>query len=411
MNAALQAVGAAPLGGEISTVTPKQIADKIVRYLCHHPYVQTLKINVINPGDGRLLLEAIKSLLGQDLYEDFNFDLKFFSSWGTPYPLVASVFDEFMGQKSRDDWSFGVPLSETEERLLSPNENPLFPKLIYGKYTIDELLQDDDPQRFSAHLTFVIDFFSTSLSVRAYPGGDGSSSLYNLLAEYVTDYQAGKTTAAWSRLIAPSRCHDLASHGNTGRLYQGQDLAGHAVASLFSWNKALQEYLTTQLELTDQHGKGHLRMLDRVHEISDWVFTIDRNFGIEYFDDPIKGPGAGAGGYLIDYTPEFLDGVAHRLIISTYHQQEIENILRYGFFDLLGIDIEQQGEMINTAKIAYVLGLLKSVSGRLALKLINNPNQAQEVIGLALTRLALEQDDRLQGRVLIPVDSHIGLFY
>jgi DNA phosphorothioation-dependent restriction protein DptH len=273
------------------------------------------------------------------------------------------------------------------------------------------LLQDDDSQRFSAHLTFVIDFFSTSLSVRAYPGGDGSSSLYNLLAEYVTDYQAGKTTATWSRLIAPSRCHDLASDGNTGRLYQGQNLAGHAVASLFSWNKALQEYLTIQLELTDQHGKSHLRMLDRVHEISDWVFTIDRNFGIEYFDDPIKGSGAGAGGYLIDYTPEFLDGVAHRLIISTYHQQEIENILRYGFFDLLGIDIEQQGEMINTAKIAYVLGLLKSVSGRLALKLINNPNQAQEVIGLALTRLALEQDDRLQGHVLIPVDSHIGLFY
>jgi DNA phosphorothioation-dependent restriction protein DptH len=250
VNAALQAVGAAPLGGEISTVTPRQIADKIVRYLCHHPYVQTLKINVINPGDGRLLLEAIKALLGQDLYEDFNFDLKFFSSRDTPYPLVASAFDEFMSQKSREDWAFGITLSETEDRLLSPNENPLFPKLIYGKYIIDELLQDD-PQRFSAHLTFVIDFFSTSLSVREYPGDGGSSSLYNLLAEYVTDYQAGKTTATWSRLIAPSQCHDLASDGNTGRLYEGQDLAGHTVASLFSWNKALQEYDTPHI--LDQH--------------------------------------------------------------------------------------------------------------------------------------------------------------
>jgi hypothetical protein len=63
-------------------------------------------------------------------------------------------------------------------------------------------------------------------------------------------------------------------------------------------------------------------MLDKVHEISDWVFTIDRNFGIEYFYDPLQG--SGSGSYLIDYTPEYMDGVAHRLIISTYHQHEIE---------------------------------------------------------------------------------------
>jgi len=58
-----------------------------------------------------------------------------------------------------------------------------------------------------------------------------------------------------------------------------------------------------------------------------------------------------------------------------------------------------------------VLQVLKSVSGKLALKLINNPAQAQEVIGLALTRLALEKEGRLTRRVLIPVDSHIALFH
>ena len=406
VNAALLGVGAAGLSGSITTVTPDLVADKIVRYLCHHPYVQTLKINVINPGDGRLLLEAIKSLLGKKLYEDLNFDLKFFSPKATRYQLVGTAFDDFMSQADKNPYTSNV--SETEQVLLSPNANPLFPKLIYGKYNTVELL-NDDPERFSAHLTFVIDFFGTSVSARHHSVSNGSSALYNLLAEYVTDYAAGKTTATWSRMIAPSRCEDLASDGNTARIHETHDLIAHETACFFNWGKALTEYVTVQLELTDDNGKNHLKMLGKVHEISDWVFTIDRNFGIEYFDDPLQG--AGSGSYLIDYTPEFMDGVAHRLIISTYHQHEIENILRYGFFDLLGVDPDEIGEMIDAALIADVLNLLKSVSGRLALKLINNPTQAQEVIGLALTRLALEQTGRLKGCVLIPVDSHIGLFH
>ena len=102
--------------------------------------------------------------------------------------------------------------------------------------------------------------------------------------------------------------------------------------------------------------------------------------------------------------------MAHRLIISTYHQQEIESILRHGFSKLLAT--ADGGEpAIESHTIGRILQILKSVSGKLALKLINNPNQAQEVIGLALTRLALERDDRLTGRILIPVDSHIDLFY
>ena len=54
--------------------------------------------------------------------------------------------------------------------------------------------------------------------------------------------------------------------------------------------------------------------------------------------------------------------------------------------------------------------MLKSISGRLALELINNPKDAREIIGLALTRLLLHEDGDLKTGVLIPVDSHIDLF-
>jgi hypothetical protein len=410
VNAALQVLGAETEGGVISTVSPKQIADKMERYLCHHPYVQTLKLNVVNPGDGRLILEAIKLLLGKEPYRELNFDLKFFSPAGTRHQLVGNAFDDFMAQKSIDDWSGGRTLSETEEILLSPNPNPLFPKLIYAKHEIGDLLQDQEG-RFDAHLTFVIDFFGTTVCTREFTGPRGSSSLHNLLSEYVTDFVPGQTTATWSRMIAPDKCPDLVSDGNTAKLHEAQDLLGHLAACLFDWSDSFKKFVTIQLELTDEPNKAHLQMLDRVHQTSDWVFTIDRNFGIEFYDNPIKGLGTGNGGYLIDYTPEFLDAVAHRLIISTFHQHEIESILRGGFVQLLVDNPEEAGEVLDAAKIAQVLQVLKSVSGKLALKLINNPNQAQEVIGLALTRLSLEQEGRLTGRVLIPVDSHLNLFY
>ena len=391
----------------ISTVTPRQIADKMERYLCHHPYVSTLKINVVNPGDAQLLLEAIKQLMERELYRKLNFDLKFFAPKGTRHQLIGSAFDSLMEQRDGDNLVRSRGMSETEDALLQPNANPLFPKLIYAKHTIDNLLGDTEGV-FEAHLTFIIDFFGTTVATRHHDGPQWSSSLHNLLAEFVTDYTAGTTTATWSRMVAPSQCGPLISDGNTERLYSAHDGFSHLAASFFDWGKSLDRYATVQLELTDENGKNHLKMIRQIHVGSDWVFTIDRNFGIEYYDNPVQGE---TGGYLIDYTPEFLDSVSHRLIVSTYHRHEIESILRGGFSALLNPTGEEEKEPIDSYTVGKVLQVLKSVSGKLALKLINNPAQAQEVIGLALTRLALERAGRLTGHILIPVDSHIALFH
>jgi DNA phosphorothioation-dependent restriction protein DptH len=391
----------------ISTVTPRQIADKIERYLCHHPYISTLKLNVVNPGDGQLLLESIKQILERELYRHLNFDLKFFAPKGTRHQLIGTAFDNLMEQRDDDEMRRSKGISETEEALLQPNANPLFPKLIYAKHTIDELLNDTE-EKFEAHLTFIIDYFGTTVATREHDSPQRSSTLHNLLAEYVTDYAAGETTATWSRMIAPNSCPPLMSDGNTERLFKSHDSLSHLAACFFDWGKSLDQYATVQLELTDEQGKHHLKMLRQIHIGSDWVFTIDRNFGIEYYDNPVQGE---SGGYLIDYTPEFLDSVSHRLIISTYHRHEIESILRSGFSALLNPEGDEEKEAISSYTVSKVLQVLKSVSGKLALKLINNPIQAQEVIGLALTRLALEREGRLHGRVLIPVDSHISLFH
>lgn len=164
VNATLQLLGAVGRQVIISTVTPKQIADKLERYLCHHPYVRTLKMNVINPGDGMLLLEAIKQLLNKDTYSELNFDIKFFSPAGTRPQLVGNAFDDLMEQRDDEEWVSGRTMSDVEERLLSPNENPLFPKLIYAKHAINELLKDGEG-RFDAHLSFINKKLPTLMSI------------------------------------------------------------------------------------------------------------------------------------------------------------------------------------------------------------------------------------------------------
>lgn len=106
--------------------------------------------------------------------------------------------------------------------------------------------------------------------------------------------------------------------------------------------------------------------------------------------------------YLIDYSPEFLDGIGHRLIISTFWLSEIETIISDG--------LKKMGIPGTGFHATQILDVLKSISGRLALKLINNPKDAREIIGLALTRLFLQEKGLLRTGVLIPVDSHIDLF-
>jgi DNA phosphorothioation-dependent restriction protein DptH len=409
VSATLQAIGAGRKEVVISTVSPTQLADKMRRYLCHHPYVRTLKINVINPGDASVLLEAIVRLIEDELYRSINFDIKFFTPPGTKNHLVAGAFDELMEFRDDRDYSAGGDISEEEEHLLQPNANPLFPKLIYAKHSMEDLLADAN-SRFESHLTLVIDYFGTSVATRPHSGPPNSSALHNLMTEYVTDYTPGKTTATWSRLVCPNQCPPLVSDGNTERLFQAQDALSQLASCFHDWGKSLDKRVTIQLELTDEHGKNHQKMLRKAHLTSDWVFTIDRNFGIEYYDDPTAGPAGESGGYLIDYTPEFLDAISHRLIISTYHQHEIESILKRGFAKLLETD-DREAPALDSYQVGRILQVLKSVSGKLALKLINNPSQAQEVIGLALTRLHLEREARLTGGLLIPVDSHIQLFH
>lgn len=379
-------------GGEITSITPMQLADKVWRYIKHHPYISTLKLNVINPGDGQLILNTIREIQKSGQFDDLNYDIAFYSD--LRYEIMGSAFDDMTAEIVLSEGS----QPEVDEYLLRPNQNPLFPKLIFSKKRVKESEWKTTEIR-EAHITVLIDRFSTRVLMRPTGSGHGSFCLHNLIAEYRADFDIKGESATWSRKVIPNQNRELLEGDTCAQaIFKSDDALLRTSACFYEWGNSLEKVPTIQLELTDTDKL----IISKIHECSDWVITIDRNFGIEYFDNPRSAPGVSVRSYLIDYAPEFLEGVGHRLIVSTFWLSEIEGLIQNG---LRNMGIPGTG-----FHAAQILDVLKSISGKLALKLINNPKDAREIIGLALTRLLLEKDGSLRDGVLIPVDSHTDLF-
>lgn len=377
--------------GNISSVSPSQIADRLWRYLRHHPYIKTLKLNVLNPGDGQLFLNTIRELQKMDEFKNLRYDITFYGTLG--YELMGSAFDELMNDESLTEGS----RPDIDDELLEPSHNPLFPKLFFSKVKVDPTKWTDIEFR-EANVTVIIDQFVTKSIARPVGNVPGSYFLHSLLAEYRSEFNVMEDAVTWSRKVVPSPTAEINEGDESAALIYniGKNVLGLS-CSYYEWGKSIEYVPTIQLELNKQDR----HILSEIHKRSDWVFTIDRNFGIEYFDNP-EDSNPNLKSYLIDYTPEFMDGVGHRLIVSTGWLAEIEKLIEDG---LKKINIPT-----SNFRAIKVLDIIKSVSGKLALKLINNPNNAREIIGLAITRLALEKDGIMQNGILIPVDTHIDMF-
>lgn len=377
--------------GNISSVSPSQIADRLWRYLRHHPYIKTLKLNVLNPGDGLLFLNTIRELQKMEDFKELRYDITFYGTLG--HELMGSAFDELMNDNTLSEGS----RPDVDDELLEPSHNPLFPKLFFSKVKVapDKWTE---VQFKEANVTVIIDQFVTKTISRPVGNVPGCYFLHGLLAEYRSEFNIMKDAVTWSRKVVPSPTAEITDGNEISDLiyHSGLNFLGLS-CSYFDWGKSIDHLPTIQLELEKQDRY----ILSQIHDRSDWVFTIDRNFGIEYFDNPADA-NPNLKSYLIDYTPEFMDGVGHRLIVSTGWLNEIEKLIEDG---LNKINIPT-----SSFRAVKILDIIKSVSGKLALKLINNPNNAREIIGLAITRLALEKDGLMNDGVLIPVDTHIDIF-
>jgi len=97
-----------------------------------------------------------------------------------------------------------------------------------------------------------------------------------------------------------------------------------------------------------------------LHRLCDWVVTLDRNAGIEYFDSPQEDRDI-YDAYVIDCVPEREDLGCLQLITSTANLDEVRNLLD-GALDQMGLSRSRRNA-------EFLLEHLKALSGRFAIRL------------------------------------------
>ncbi len=365
-------------------ISGKVIADKIERYLSQHPYIRELSLNIFNPGAGTVIADALLSLQQKREYADLRYDIHLFSS-DPDSPIMGEALESMV--------SPDTTVNEAADAFATSTGSHLFSKLALAKHALSEF--HNNAKDYPAHISMLLDIFpAEKLSVTEKP--QGITPLHGLIQDFDTEFIDDDSGTYWNK--RPIVGHSLNSDNSSAcfdllsSLSQQICFAISTVAASGTSFKAVP-VVTLGLDVAQRE------LIHDVHRVSDWVFTIDRNMGIEFFD---HGGRKNRPDYLIDYVPGSSAQTTHNLVISSRSTDELEAMLKQV--------LSEHGLLVDSEQSLQILTHLRSLSGQLALKLISAPTQQAEALGLALARLYLEYQGALENQIIVPLDAHTDLY-
>ena len=250
----------------------------------------------------------------------------------------------------------------------------------------------------AAHLAIAFDTFETEVVAgNEAMGGSGPYHAFGLLAFYERRYWS-VPAPVWQSATAPATLGEKhpSRRSHTETLTRLQDAVEHSVARHICAAVG-RPVLRTEISPDKSDSLRHL------HRLCDWVVTLDRNAGIEYFDSPRGNPDI-YDAYIIDCVPEGEDLGCLQLITSTANLEEVRI--------LLDDALDQMALSRSRRNAEFLLEHLKALSGRLAIRLTGHRPATSELIALAVShancRSALPNDEcwvSLQDGFIIPVDD------
>lgn len=373
------------IGG--AAIDSAYLAARVQRYLVQHPYVETLTINAFNSGRAAAVADILLALQRQPEFSDLRYDVRLFVL-DPAAPATGEALLELLSPDSGNS-------AKEADAFATPTDSHLHPKLRLAIRAIKEFR--DDPDSHAAHLSFLFDLFPAE-EIRAVDvrDSDDASFVHGLVQPFDVNYLEDEQSITWLRRPL---------HGAPQPIEEAEalsDLMGSVsrALSVAVATAARSQYLPHARPVVALSLSADERaMLHQVHEVSDWVLTIDRNLGIEFFDHrrhPTRPD------YLIDHSPDMANAMSHRLAITSRSVAELESLL---------VPILQDYGLPNSGRHALVmLDQLRSLSGRLALKLLSSSSQRAEAMGLALSRLFLEHQGVFQNQIVVPLDAHLELY-
>ena len=362
------------------------LADKVSRYLVQHPYIQTLVINIFNLSRADLLAEVLNLVRKQIATKSLYFDIRVFTN--SPDLIGIEEYVETLSHIASEDFN-------TDKTGTSIINSSLFPKFSLSIHPNSEF--KSSPEDYPAHISILFDVFSVA-TVEVLPEFTfaENSSLYGLTQDFAVQFEQDNAGTRWYR-------QPLCKVGSKipvledvlSCFYRARLATVEAIATVATGIPSFNKRPTVTLSLSPKEQK----FIHQIHSASDWVLTVDRNLGIEFFDQDIS---TDTPAYLVDYVPGPNAGSGHQLLVTSRSLTELESILLH----LLA----SRGLKVDQNQCAIILNQLRSLSGRLALKLISSSSHQAEVLGLALARLFLASQHALKNQAILPIDTHVDLF-
>jgi DNA phosphorothioation-dependent restriction protein DptH len=370
----------------LGEVAPLMLAHRIFDYLQRHPYVEQLKINVFNPGDGERIAQMLREV--EKLRKGLAVGTRQ-SQLELRYAVHLFTSPEHLNRAGEALDALLDPdrqVAEDDEFTVG-SFNYLQPKLLISRSTHTDFLLR--PYEFNAHITILLEQFRVDGRLGEHNRFTRGVFIQGLVNEAETQLEISESSIyGWIRGV---RAEVPTHQDSCDRLLVDSTRLVQRLQAAVAGGMGDTSIPVVALRL-DSLDQGLLRA---IHDVSDQVLTVDRNLGLDYFDSTSDKVEAG---YLLDFSPGFVRGDGERLLLTTRCTEELVALVQ-PVVRLAGIELPPEREQ-------FVLETLRSISGKLALRLFSGSNTQKEVLGLLFARLLLEQSELLGDRIIIPVDAH-----
>ena len=414
------------VGGQSAAV----LGDEIVKYVECHDSSRLLRMHALRAGDGLTVARALGHVHehygGSDDDTDdepaagpdaeaaaapaFSLDLY-------PSPDQRAVAGRFIAEAREKRRSGAGVLATSDRWMLESISLPggvALPRLRWARK------EAGDPQT-AAHLAVAFDTFESRVEIDTSAAPVAPFRAFGLLSFFERGFEAAPTPS-WRSVLPHSGGGEKhpSERGHTERL----DRLGRKLEAAVARHVAVGAgestprtgwrwpWAASTTSGDAERGAPVLRTtilpekadsIRKLHRLCDWVVTLDRNAGIEYFDSPQDIRDIYEA-YVIDCVPEREDLGCLQLITSTSNVEEVH--------DLLDEALVRMGLSRTRRNAEFLLEHLKSLSGRLAIRLTGNVAPTSELIALAIAhancRRAADDDacwTPLDRGFLVPVDD------
>lgn len=365
--------GKEDIAPSIGKTTSDVLANEISRYSDLHSDYKIFHLHALRPGDGMTIGRAMGKSLGiirsktnvsdeaEEVYgNDIGFALELFPSaqktgiTGKFFSSIAERKRTGSGYLQEDGW-----ILENYNR----NGNIAMPRLSWAKR------EHTEPQT-PAHISVAFDTFDSQV-VSSQFESNASIEVYGLSVSIIREFSFSPQPV-WKTYV--SQIVEGEKHPAKAVLSERIVKIHSAIMKAVSKNLNAPinswPFLKTEIPLDKEDS---MRVL---HKLSDWVITIDRNAGVEYFDSPRENTSV-YDAYIIDCVPEREDLGLMQMVTSTSNFDEVMN--------LLDSTLAEMGLSSSSRNCMFFLNELKALSGRFAMRLAGSGYQSQELIALAMT--------------------------